>query len=70
MIAAGIQGRGYGGQAIAMALTQARDWGAPWLVVGAADLPHSNKGFYQRYGFRDTGVIEDGDRLLVREVTE
>ena len=68
MIAAGHQGQGFGAQAIDLALQTARDWRAPRLVVGVRDAPHGNRGFYERHGFRDSGVIEDGDRLFVLDL--
>jgi diamine N-acetyltransferase len=69
MIDARHQGRGHGGQAIAMAIASARAWGAPRLVVGVRDAPHGNRGFYERCGFRDAGVVEEGDRLFLLDLT-
>ncbi len=65
MITAECQGRGYGGQALRFAIAIARCWGAGHLVTGVNDVPHGNRGFYLRYGFIDTGVVEEGDLLLV-----
>jgi diamine N-acetyltransferase len=64
MIAADRQGRGYGGQALRLAIATARGWDARHLVVGVNDVPHGNRGFYQRFGFVSSGVVEDGDLLL------
>jgi diamine N-acetyltransferase len=68
MIAADCQGRGYGGQALRLAIDTARFWGARHLVTGVNDAPHGNKPFYLHYGFRDTGVIEEEDLLLVLDL--
>jgi diamine N-acetyltransferase len=65
MIAAHCQGQGFGATAMRMAVQTARDWHTPRLLLGVSDLPHSNRGFYERFGFRDTGLVEDGDRLMV-----
>jgi diamine N-acetyltransferase len=70
MIAEQRQGQGLGGQALAMAVATARDWGAPALVTGISERPDAALGFYARHGFRDSGTVEEGDRLLVRSLTE
>jgi diamine N-acetyltransferase len=70
MIAAAHQRRGYGAMALHRAIAIARGWHAPRLLLGVADVAHSNRGFYERHGFRDTGVVEEGDRLMVRALTE
>lgn len=69
MIAHEYQGQGYGTEALALATQTARDWGAPCLVVGVRDVAHSNRGFYERFGFRDSGVVEEGDRLFVLDLS-
>jgi diamine N-acetyltransferase len=69
MIAADRQGRGYGAQALGLAIAAARGWGAGHLVTGVNDAPHGNRGFYERHGFRSTGVVEDGDLLLVMDLS-
>jgi diamine N-acetyltransferase len=68
MIAADRQGRGFGSQALAMAAASARDWGARRLVVGVSETPQGNLGFYTRHGFRDSGTVEDGDRLFLLDL--
>ena len=68
MIAAGHQGRGHGRSAIGMALAVAREWRCPRLTVGVGDLPHSAQAFYERTGFRWTGRVVDGDRIMTRDV--
>jgi diamine N-acetyltransferase len=33
-----------------------------------SDAPHSNLPFYERFGFRNTGVIEDGELVIVLDL--
>jgi diamine N-acetyltransferase len=68
MIAADCQGKGHGMQALRFAISTARRWGAGHLVTGVNDAPHGNKGFYLRHGFRDSGVIEEEDLILVLDL--
>jgi diamine N-acetyltransferase len=68
MIAAPFQGRGYGRQAVAIAVQVARAWGCPRITAGVADVGHSNMGFYERLGFRWTGGYEEGEKVIVMDV--
>jgi diamine N-acetyltransferase len=68
MIAAGHQGRGYGRGAIGLALAVAQDWGCPRLTLGVSDAAHSAQGFYERLGFRWTGRMAWGERVMTRDV--
>jgi diamine N-acetyltransferase len=68
MIGADFQGSGYGSAALAMAFFQARDWGFSRLTAHVADTPHSNLGFYKRFGFRDTGLIEYDERVIIADI--
>ncbi len=68
MIAAGLQGQGFGARAIAHAIATARGWGAGHLITGVNPAPHGNRGFYERHGFRSTGRVEEGDLLLVLDL--
>jgi diamine N-acetyltransferase len=68
MVAAPFQGRGYGRQAIALAVGVARDWGCPRITAGVADVPHGNMGFYERLGFRWTGRYEEGEKVIVKDL--
>jgi diamine N-acetyltransferase len=68
MIAANRQGKGFGKEALLIAVAAARGWGAAHLVTGVNDVPHRNRGFYERHGFRTTGVIEEDDLLLVLDL--
>lgn len=65
MIAADCQSKGYGDQALRLAISTARCWGAGHLITGVNDVPHGNRGFYERHGFINSGVVEEGDLLLV-----
>ncbi|MEZ5797203.1 MAG: GNAT family N-acetyltransferase [Paracoccaceae bacterium] len=69
MIAAESQGRGYGAQALGHAIATARGWGAGHLVTGVNPAPHGNLGFYERHGFRNSGVVEDEDLLLALDLS-
>jgi diamine N-acetyltransferase len=68
MIGADFQGKGYGAAALAEAFVQTREWGYARLTAHVADAPHSNLGFYERYGFRKTGVVEDDEVVIVAEI--
>ena len=70
MIAAVQQGKGYGGQALRLAIATARGWGASHLVTGVNDAPHGNRGFYEHYGFQSSGVVEEEDLLLVLDLSQ
>jgi diamine N-acetyltransferase len=70
MIAADRQGRGYGSQALQIAVATTRAWGAVHLVTGVNDTPHGNRGFYERHGFRSSGVVEEDDLLLILDLAE
>ena len=62
------QGKGHGRAALDMAVAVTRDWGFPRVTAGVADVAHSNMGFYERYGFRRTGRVADGDVEVVLTV--
>lgn len=68
MIAAPFQGRGYGRQAVAMAVGVARGWGCPRITAGVSDVAHSNLGFYERLGFRWTGRYEEGEKVIALDL--
>ena len=54
----GRRGRGIGRAALRFAATWAADAGAARLIVGTADTSPDTIGFYERSGFRRTGVRE------------
>lgn len=68
MIDAGHQGQGHGRAAIGLALDVAWGWGCPRLTLGVSDSHPAAQAFYERQGFRLTGRVVDGDRMLVRDV--
>ena len=63
------QGKGYGSAALAMAFEQARTWGCPRLTAHVSDAPHSNLSFYERFGFRNTGEIDQGEVVIAKDLT-
>jgi diamine N-acetyltransferase len=64
MIGADFQGRGYGAAALQGAFTQTRDWGYSRLTAHVSSAAHSNLSFYERFGFRNTGGVEDGEIVI------
>jgi diamine N-acetyltransferase len=68
MIDAAHQGKGYGRAAIALALDVAREWACPRLSLGVNDTDPAAQDFYERMGFRLTGRVAEGDRMMVRGV--
>lgn len=68
MIAAEHQGFGYGRTAIAMAFKVAQEWHCPRLTLGVSDAAHSAQPFYEKMGFRFTGHIIEGDKMMTRDV--
>lgn len=67
MIAAHLQGKGYGAAAIAICRAQARDWELPRVATSVVDAPDSNIGFYEHLGFTRTGTIVDDEIVLSRK---
>lgn len=68
MIDARHQGKGFGRAAVNEALGVAREWGFPRLAASVADKPHSSMGFYERLGFRWTGRIVEGEKVITIDV--
>jgi diamine N-acetyltransferase len=68
LIGAEFQGKGYGSAALAEAFAQTRAWGCSRLTAHVSDTPHSNLGFYERFGFRKTGEVEDGEVVIAVDV--
>ncbi len=64
LIGAEFQGKGYGSAALAMAFAQTRAWGYSRLTAHVTDAAHSNMAFYERFGFRKTGKVEDGEAVI------
>jgi GNAT superfamily N-acetyltransferase len=57
-VAEGRRRRGIGGAALRFAASWAADAGADRLIVGTADTSRDTIGFYERSGFRRTGIRE------------
>jgi diamine N-acetyltransferase len=68
MIAAEFQGKGYGAAALAEAVAETRAWGCSRLTAHVANAAHSNLAFYEQFGFRKTGEIEDDELVIVIDV--
>ena len=64
MIDAKHQGRGHGSAAMRWVIEEARRIGV--ARVGLSHVPHNTvDAFYERFGFRHTGKVEDGEREMV-----
>jgi diamine N-acetyltransferase len=65
------QGRGYGTAVLdkVVAYVAARP-NATVLPTSCADGPHSPRGFYLRYGFRDTGRVMWGENVLELDLAD
>ena len=68
MIGAGHQGRGHGRAAMGLAEAVARGWGFRRMVLGVSPEAHSNQGFYEALGYRATGRMAWGDRMMERDL--
>jgi diamine N-acetyltransferase len=64
------QGRGYGAATLDAVINYVRTRpGADVLYTSCADGPGSPRGFYLRYGFRDTGRVMWGENVLELDLT-
>jgi diamine N-acetyltransferase len=70
MIGADHQGKGHGRAAIGHLVAIARAWTLPRIAASVVDAPHSNLGFYERLGFRWTGRITDGEKVIAMNVAD
>lgn len=68
MIGAEFQGRGYGAAALSIAFATARAWGFSRLTAHVSNAAHSNLGFYERFGFRATGLVEYDELVIVADL--
>jgi diamine N-acetyltransferase len=66
MIAAAAQGQGYGSAALSILLERMRAAGAGAIRLGV--MPENGRAIrlYQRFGFAETGEIEDGETIMRR----
>jgi diamine N-acetyltransferase len=71
LIDEGSQGLGYGAATIDAIVDYLRTRpGADILYTSCADGPGSPRGFYLRYGFRDTGRVMWEENVLALDLTE
>jgi diamine N-acetyltransferase len=61
MVDARFQGRGVGGRALELLLDQARADGVDEVTLSVVPGDRSAMGFYEKYGFEATGVVEHGE---------
>jgi histidinol dehydrogenase len=67
MIAAAHQGQGYGQAAMRWVIDEARRMGV--ASVGLSHVPENTVGaFYEKFGFRHTGKVNDGEHEMVLEL--
>ncbi|MER6668987.1 GNAT family N-acetyltransferase [Amycolatopsis japonica] len=62
-VAAGRQGKGYGRFAVEAVLDEARRRGRRRATTLWVPGEHSPEAFYLRLGFRDTGIVHDGQHV-------
>jgi len=66
MIAADHQGKGYGKEALTLAIAQAREMGGARMNLSYVPGDGSPEPFYRAFGFEPTGEIEDGEIVMAR----
>jgi diamine N-acetyltransferase len=65
MIDGAHQGQGYGRQALDLVVERVRGLpGARRLLSSFVPGAHGPRGFYLRYGFRETGEVDDGEHVI------
>jgi diamine N-acetyltransferase len=64
MIDAAHQGKGYGGRALELLVDEARKDGVDEVKLSYHPGEHSPRDFYSRFGFVDTGEIEQGEIVM------
>lgn len=65
MIADDHQGKGYGGEAIAIAFQQTRKWGLPKLQTSVVPGDNCPAPFYEKHGLMRTGKMLDKELELM-----
>lgn len=58
------QGKGHGTAALDLLVALAREWGLPCVTSSVVDSDNSGMGFYEKYGFEQTGVVHDGELVI------
>ena len=64
MIDAGHQGNGYGRRALELLVEEARQDGVTEVKLSYHPGEHSPHAFYTRYGFVDTGEVDEGEIVM------
>jgi diamine N-acetyltransferase len=65
MVSAEHQGKGYGRRALDLVVDRVRGLpGAAELRTSYVPGDHGPRGFYLRYGFVETGEVEEGERVI------
>jgi diamine N-acetyltransferase len=64
MIDARYQGKGYGRRALELVVDEARQAGAAEIRLSYHPGEHSPHAFYTRFGFVDTGEVEEGEIVM------
>ena len=64
MIDAAHQGKGYGRQALELLVGEALDDGVDEVKLSYHPGEHSPQTFYTRFGFVDTGEVEEGELVM------
>ena len=68
MIDAAFQGMGFGSAALRLAIAQARTRpGVRRMLLSYVPAEHGAGAFYERLGFRETGKVDFGERVMVLE---
>jgi diamine N-acetyltransferase len=70
MIDARYQGRGYGAKALELLLAEARADRADEVTLSVAPGEYSALGFYERFGFEDTGEVAHGQIVMRLQLAE
>ena len=64
MIDAGHQGKGYGHRALELLVDEARQDGVAEVKLSYHPGEHSPHAFYTRFGFLETGEVEEGEVVM------
>jgi len=64
MIDAGHQGKGYGRRALELLIEEARQDGVKEMKLSYHPGEHSPHAFYTRFGFVDTGEVDEGEIVM------
>ena len=69
MIAEVHQGHGYGYRAMELVIDYVRSFpNARILLLSYAPGPHSPDGFYAKLGFKETGELDEGEKIMVLQL--